>query len=79
VRGPANSIPENVEIDVSHLGVHGHVTAGDVKLAEGLTLDVDPLLTLISIEPLRAAEVEPTTEAAAVPTVAETSGGGSAS
>jgi large subunit ribosomal protein L25 len=79
VRGPANAIPENVEIDVSHLGVHGHVTAGDVKLAEGLTLDVDPLLTLISIEPLRAAEVEPTTEAAAVPTVAETSGGGSAS
>jgi large subunit ribosomal protein L25 len=75
VRGPANAIPENIEIDVAHLGIHDHVTAGDVKLPEGLVLDVDPLTVLISIEPLRAAEVTPATDAAAVPTVAETSGG----
>jgi large subunit ribosomal protein L25 len=79
VRGPANQIPEGIEIDVSHLNVHEHIAAKDVKLPDGLSLDVEPLTVLISIEPLRAAEIEPATEAAAVPTVAETKDGGSAS
>jgi large subunit ribosomal protein L25 len=79
VRGAANVIPENISIDVAHLAVHGHVTAGDVKLPDGLKLDVEASTVLISIEPLRAAEVEAGTDAAAVPTVAETAGGGSAS
>ena len=78
VRGPANAIPESVSIEVAHLAVHGHVTAGEVKLPDGLTLDIEASTVLISIEPLRAAEVE-ATDAAPVPTVAETAGGGSAS
>jgi large subunit ribosomal protein L25 len=77
VRGPANAIPESIEIDVSRLEVHHHVTAGDVTLPAGLALDVDPLTTLISIEPLRAAEAEPVAEAVAP--AAEAPGGGSAS
>ena len=78
VRGPANKIPESIEIDVSHLEIHGHVTAGEVKLPDGLVLDVDPLTTLISVEPLRAAEPE-TAVGSAEAVAAEAAGAESAS
>jgi large subunit ribosomal protein L25 len=72
VRGPANKIPEQIEIDVTHLGVNDNLTAGEVKLPEGLTLDVDAHTTLIAIAAPRteAAPAEAATEAAA-PAAAE--------
>ncbi len=35
VKGPAQSIPDNLTIDVTELGVHEHVTAGQVALPRG--------------------------------------------
>jgi large subunit ribosomal protein L25 len=75
VTGPANGLPEALEADVSGLGVHEHLKAGDLKLPAGIKLAVEASTILVSIEPSRteaaqvAAEGGPT--AAEVPTVAE--------
>lgn len=77
VEGPANAIPPNIEVDVSELGLHQHLAAGDVKLPPNFKLRIDPSTILISIEPSRteqqmaeAAVASP--EPVEVPTVAET-------
>lgn len=65
VAGPANKIPENLEVDVSALGIHEHVTAGEIALPAGFRLITPPETTVVSIEPSRTArELE---EAAAGP------------
>jgi large subunit ribosomal protein L25 len=86
VRGPANALPAQIEIDVTGLGVHEHVSAGDLKLPPGIKLDADPATVLVSVAPStvarqleeEAAAVE-TPAAAEVPLVAETEGAESAS
>ncbi len=68
IKGPADSIPDNITIDVSELGVHEHVSAGDVKLPAGFTLITPPDTIVISVEITRALASEEapaeTTEAA---------------
>jgi len=75
VLGPANALPEQIEIDVTELGIHQHITAGDLKLPPSLKLDMDPTTVLVAIEPSRteaeSAESAPAAPAAEVPTVAE--------
>lgn len=56
VKGPANALPEHIEVPVEHLGIHEKITAGDVKLPPRLTLDMDPATILISLEPSKVAE-----------------------
>jgi large subunit ribosomal protein L25 len=78
VKGPADQIPEHIEVDVSHLGLHEHITAGDLKLPAGFTLDTAADMVVAAVEPPRVAEVEAAATAPAegeVPTVAD---GGSA-
>ncbi|MGA8533534.1 MAG: 50S ribosomal protein L25 [Candidatus Tumulicola sp.] len=53
VEGPADSIPENIEIDVSELGLHEHITAGDVRLPAGFKMLTPAETTVVSIEPSR--------------------------
>ncbi len=80
VTGPANELPERIEVDVTELGIHDHVTAADLKLPPNFKLDMDPGTLLISIEPSRTeaqlaeAEVAATApvEPSEVPTVGET-------
>ncbi|HMD03484.1 MAG TPA: 50S ribosomal protein L25 [Candidatus Baltobacteraceae bacterium] len=79
VSGPANALPEKIEIDVSALGLHDHITAGEVPLPPKLKLDMDPATVLIAVEPSRtereaeaAATAAPIPAVAEVPTVAET-------
>jgi large subunit ribosomal protein L25 len=68
VEGPANRIPEHLEIDVTELGIHEHVSAADVKLPEGFTMVTPGDTTVVAIEPSRTErELE---EAAAGPTEA---------
>jgi large subunit ribosomal protein L25 len=55
VEGPANRIPEHLEVDVTELGVHEHVTAADVVLPEGFKLLTPPETVVVSIEPSRTA------------------------
>lgn len=53
IEGPANAIPENIEIDVSNLGLHEHITAGDVALPSGFKMLTPPETTVVAIEPSR--------------------------
>jgi large subunit ribosomal protein L25 len=64
IKGPAQSIPDNLTIDVSELGVHEHVTAGQVALPEGFTLITAPETVVVSVEVTRAEVSEGVTEAA---------------
>jgi large subunit ribosomal protein L25 len=58
VKGPAQSIPDHLEIDVSELDVHTHVTAGQVALPEGFALLTAPDTVVVSVELARAAVAE---------------------
>jgi large subunit ribosomal protein L25 len=64
VEGPASRIPEHVEIDVAHLGIHDHITAADVKLPSGFKMLTPGETIVVSIEPSRT---EREVEEAAVP------------
>jgi len=55
VAGPANRIPEHLEVDVTELGIHDHVTAGEIALPEGFRLLTAPETVVVSIEPSRTA------------------------
>lgn len=55
IEGPANQIPENVEVDVTNLGVHDHATAGDVPLPSGFKLVTPAETVIVTIEPSRTA------------------------
>ncbi|MBV8345857.1 MAG: 50S ribosomal protein L25 [Candidatus Eremiobacteraeota bacterium] len=55
VEGPANQIPENLEVEVTALGVHEHLTAADVPLPAGFKLLTPPETVVVSIEPSRTA------------------------
>jgi large subunit ribosomal protein L25 len=76
VKGPANALPEQIEVDVTGLGVGDHLSAGDLKLPASLKLDMDPHTILFSVEASKteaeAAEAAPAVPDAEVPTVGET-------
>jgi len=55
VKGPSDSIPDGITIDVSALQVHDHISAGDVKLPAGFTLVTTPDTVLVSIGASRTA------------------------
>jgi large subunit ribosomal protein L25 len=55
VAGPASKIPEHLEVDVSALGIHEHVTAGEIALPPGFKLVTAPETVVVSIEPSRTA------------------------
>ncbi len=55
IAGPANRIPEHIEIDVTPLGVHEHLTAGQIPLPQGFTLVTAPDTVVVTIEPSRTA------------------------
>lgn len=46
VEGPANQLPDHLEVDVSHLGIHQHVSAGEVTLPNGFRM-LTPADTLV--------------------------------
>ena len=55
IEGPASRIPENLEVDVTELGVHDHVTAADIALPSGFKLLTPPDTLVVTIEPSRTA------------------------
>jgi large subunit ribosomal protein L25 len=68
IEGPASKIPEHLEADVSTLGLHEHVTAGDIKLPDGFTMITPADTIVVSVEASRTErQVE---EAASGPTAA---------
>ena len=68
IEGPASRIPEHLEVDVSALGIHEHISASDIKLPDGFKLVTPPDTIVVAIESSRTErELE---EAAAGPTEA---------
>ncbi|AZI41651.1 50S ribosomal protein L25/general stress protein Ctc [Deinococcus psychrotolerans] len=61
-------IPQEIVVDVSKLNIGDHITAGDLKLPEGVKLAVDESIMIISVLPprLTAEEAEAETQAAQV-------------
>ncbi|HVT10753.1 MAG TPA: 50S ribosomal protein L25 [Fimbriimonadaceae bacterium] len=59
VRGKMSALPERIEVDLSHLEVGHHISAGDVTLPDGVELISSPDATLFSLQVLRAASLEP--------------------
>ena len=55
VEGPASRIPEHLEVDVTELGVHEHITAADIPLPPGFKLLTPPETIVVAIEPSRTA------------------------
>jgi large subunit ribosomal protein L25 len=76
IKGPAHSIPDNLTVDVSGLGVHSHIVAGDVPLPSGYTLLTPADMVVVAVEITRAlASEEAPTEATAEAAPAETPAG----
>ena len=46
IEGPANRIPDHLEVDVTELGLHEHITASQVKLPDGFKM-ITPADTLV--------------------------------
>ncbi|WP_027459486.1 50S ribosomal protein L25/general stress protein Ctc [Deinococcus murrayi] len=61
-------IPQEITVDVTALNIGDHVTAGQIRLPEGVKLAVDEDLVVISVLPprLTAEELEAETQAAQV-------------
>lgn len=61
-------IPQEITVDVTRLGIGDHVTAGQIKLPEGVQLAADAEQVVISVLPprLSAEELEAETQAAQV-------------
>lgn len=55
VAGPASRIPEHLEVNVERLGVHEHVTAGEIPLPDGFRLLTPAETVVVAIEPSRTA------------------------
>jgi large subunit ribosomal protein L25 len=65
VEGPANKLPDHIEVDVTQLGIHQHLNAGDVKLASGLKLLTPPDTIVVTVESSKTARALEEAEAAA--------------
>lgn len=65
VEGPANKLPDHLEIDVTELGIHEHSTAGDIKLPAGLKLLTPADAIVVTVESSKTAHALEEAEAAA--------------
>jgi large subunit ribosomal protein L25 len=72
IKGPAQSLPDRLEIDVTELGVHQHVSAGQVTLPKGFTLITPPDTIVAAVEITRAEAAEEGPTPAEAPAAAET-------
>jgi large subunit ribosomal protein L25 len=57
VEGPADRLPDHLEADVTALGIHQHLTAGEIPLPEGFRMLTPPETIVITVEPSKTARV----------------------
>ena len=71
IEGPANRIPDNLEVDVTNLGLHEHIVASDVKLPEGFKMITPADAIVVAVEPSKTEKQleEPVSLEQAVPEV----------
>lgn len=55
VEGPANRLPDHLEVDVTSLGIHEHITAGEVPLPEGLRMLTPADTVVVTVESSKTA------------------------
>lgn len=57
VEGAANKLPDHLEVDVTNLGIHEHVTAADIKLPSGMKLLTSGDTVVVTVEASKTARV----------------------
>lgn len=57
VEGPASRLPDNLEVDVTALGIHEHINAADVKLPDGFKLITPGDTTVVLVEASKTARL----------------------
>jgi len=62
VRATPDRLPHAIEIDISGLAIGDHVRVGDLKLAEGVSTDVDPETAILVAQPPQVSEADLITE-----------------
>jgi large subunit ribosomal protein L25 len=68
VEGPVDELPPYLEVEVSDLGIHQHVTASEIALPKGFKLLESPDMVVVSVEPSKTAQhLEEAASAGAVP------------
>ena len=67
VEGPANQLPDHLDVDVESLGLHDHATAGDIKLPKNIKMLTPADTIVVSIETSKTARHLEEAEAAPVP------------
>lgn len=65
VEGPANKLPDHLEVDVTPLGIHQHVSASDIKLPAGFKLITQPDTVIVTVEASKTARALEEAEAGA--------------
>jgi len=55
IEGPANRLPDHLEIDVTELGLHDHITASQVALPSGFKLLTPPDTLVVTVESSKTA------------------------
>jgi large subunit ribosomal protein L25 len=65
IEGPANQIPEHLEVDVTALGLNEHITAGDVKLPAGFAIITPADTVIVAVEGSKTASDDAAITAAA--------------
>lgn len=55
IEGPVESLPQQLDVDVTELGIHEHVSASDIALPSGFTLITPADTVVIAIEPSKTA------------------------
>jgi large subunit ribosomal protein L25 len=82
VEGPADRLPDQLEIDVTELGIHGHVTAGSIELPSGFKMITGADTVVVIVEASKTAraleEVQAGTAEPAAPSLVGENEGSSA-
>ncbi len=63
VHATPDKIPHQIDIDVSELKIGDSIRVADLKLPEGVTIDLDPETTLVVGQPPQVSEADLVTEA----------------
>jgi large subunit ribosomal protein L25 len=56
VEGPANALPDHLEIDVTNLGIHEHANASDVKLPKNFKMLTPGDTIIVTVEASKTAQ-----------------------
>ena len=56
VEGPANQLPDHLEINVAELGIHQHANASDIALPKGFKLLTAPDTIVVAVEASKTAQ-----------------------